>query len=204
MFFGRVDLQLGNRHRIYARANYATYDGLNGTSSSQTQSTSHNGIEGLTSSSYVASWNALFGSSVINDLNLQYARNDVPRRDKGLGLPEIRVGGTPKMPAATLGEVDLLPSEATDHRISIGDTATFLAGAHMIKIGGDQRHRHGRDLQARLARHLYLRFEGGLSQRQVGAIHRVPRTERKHGRPGRNLRRGPEGGPLASPRTSGS
>ena len=41
------------------------------------------------------------------------------------------------MPAATLGEVDLLPSQATDHRISIGDTATFLAGAHMIKIGGD-------------------------------------------------------------------
>ncbi len=137
MFFGRLDLQLGNQHRIYARANYATYDGLNGTSSSQTQSTSHNGIEGLTSGSYVASWNALFGPSVINDLNLQYARNDVPRKDKGLGLPEIRLGGNPKMPAATLGEVDLLPSQATDHRISIGDTATFLAGAHMIKIGGD-------------------------------------------------------------------
>ena len=137
VFFGRLDLQLGNQHRVYARANYATYDGLNGTSSSQTQSTSHNGLEGLTSSSYVASWNALFGPSIINDLNFQYARNDVPRKDKGLGLPEIRLGGTAPMPAATLGEVDLLPILATDHRISIGDTATFLAGAHMIKIGGD-------------------------------------------------------------------
>jgi Carboxypeptidase regulatory-like domain/TonB dependent receptor len=136
VFFGRVDLQLGNRHRVYARANYATYDGLNGTSSSQTQSTSHNGIEGLTSSSYVASWNALYSLSTINDLNFQYARNDVPRRDKGLGLPEIRLG-RPRDPFASFGEVSLLPTLATDDRISIGDTATFLAGAHMIKIGGD-------------------------------------------------------------------
>ena len=137
VFFGRVDLQLGNQHRVYARANYATYDGLNGTSSSQTQSTSHNGIEGLTSSSYVASWNALFSPSIINDLNFQYARNDVPRRDKGLGLPEIRLGERPRAPFASFGEVSLLPILATDDRISIGDTATFLAGAHMIKVGGD-------------------------------------------------------------------
>ncbi|HEX5855994.1 MAG TPA: TonB-dependent receptor, partial [Thermoanaerobaculia bacterium] len=136
VFFGRVDLQLGNRHRVYARANYATYDGLNGTSSSQTQSTSHNGLEGLTSGSYVASWNALFYPSLINDLNFQYARNDVPRNDKGLGLPEIRLGSN-RAPLASFGEVSLLPALATDDRISIGDTATFLAGAHMIKVGGD-------------------------------------------------------------------
>ena len=104
VFFGRLDLQLGNRHRVYARANYATYDGLNGTSSSQTQSTSHNGVEGLTSSSYVASWNAIFGPKIINDLNFQYARNDIPRKDKGLGLPEIRLGSA-RAPLATFGEV---------------------------------------------------------------------------------------------------
>ena len=137
VFFGRLDLQLGNRHRVYARANYATYDGLNGTSSSQTQSTSHNGVEGLTSSSYVASWNAFFGSKIINDINLQYARNDIPRKDKGLGLPEIRLGGTARASLATLGEVYSLPILGTDDRISVGDTATFLAGAHMIKVGGD-------------------------------------------------------------------
>ena len=136
VFFGRLDLQLGSRHRVYARANDATYDGLNGTSSSQTQSTSHNGVEGLTSSSYVASWNALFSPSLINDLNFQYARNDVPRKDKGLGLPEIRLGSD-RAPLASFGEVNLLPALATDDRISIGDTVNFLAGAHMIKVGGD-------------------------------------------------------------------
>ncbi|HYT31748.1 MAG TPA: TonB-dependent receptor, partial [Thermoanaerobaculia bacterium] len=136
VFFGRLDLQLGNQHRVYARTNYATYDGLNGTSSSQTQSTSHNGLEGLMSSSYVASWSAFFSPSIINDLNVQYARNKVPRKDKGLGLPEIRLG-RPRAPFASFGEVSLLPTFATDDRISIGDTATFLAGAHMIKVGGD-------------------------------------------------------------------
>ncbi len=131
VFFGRLDFQLADQHRIYGRANYATYDGPNGTSSSQTQTTSHNGLEGLKSTSLVGSWNAIFSQSTINDFNIQYAKNDIPRGDKGLGLPEIR------LTTATFGEVSFLPIVATDNRISVGDTATFLFGAHAVKIGAD-------------------------------------------------------------------
>jgi outer membrane receptor protein involved in Fe transport len=132
VFFGRLDFQLTDQHRIYGRANSSTYDGPNGTSSSQTQSTSHNGVEGLKTTSLVGSWNAIFSQSTINDFNIQYAKNDIPRGDKGLGLPEIQLTGQ-----ATFGEVAFLPIVATDNRISVGDTATFLFGAHAVKVGAD-------------------------------------------------------------------
>ncbi|MGA7993162.1 MAG: TonB-dependent receptor [Thermoanaerobaculia bacterium] len=132
VFFGRLDFQLTDQHRIYGRANYATYDGPNGTSSSQTQTTSHNGIESLKSTSLVGSWNGIFSQSAINDFNVQYAKNEIPRGDKGLGLPEFQLTGQ-----ATFGEVSFLPIVATDDRLSIGDTATFLLGAHAVKIGAD-------------------------------------------------------------------
>jgi hypothetical protein len=132
VFFGRLDFQLTDQHRIYGRANYATYDGPNGTSSSQTQTTSHNGIEALKSTSLVGSWNAIFSQNAINDFNIQYAKNEIPRADKGLGLPEIQLTGQ-----ATFGEVAFLPIVATDDRLSIGDTGTFLLGAHAVKIGAD-------------------------------------------------------------------
>jgi hypothetical protein len=132
VFFGRLDFQLTDQHRIYGRANYATYDGPNGSSSSQTQTTSHNGLEGLKTTSLVGSWNAIFSQSAINDFNIQYAKNDIPRADKGLGLPEIALTGQ-----ATFGEVSFLPIVATDDRLSIGDTATLLFGAHAVKIGAD-------------------------------------------------------------------
>lgn len=132
VFFGRLDFQLADQHRIYGRANYATYDGPNGTSSSQTQSTSHNGLEGLKTTSLVGSWNSIFSQSAINDFNIQYAKNDIPRADKSLGLPEIQLTGQ-----ATFGEVAFLPIVATDNRISVGDTATFLFGAHAVKLGAD-------------------------------------------------------------------
>ena len=131
VFFGRLDFQLSDQHRIYGRANYATYDGPNGTSSSQTQTTSHNGLEGLKSTSLVGSWNGIFSQSLINDFNIQYAKNEIPRGDKSLGLPEIQ------LTTATFGEVSFLPVVAADDRFSVGDTATLLFGAHAVKIGAD-------------------------------------------------------------------
>ena len=132
VFFGRLDFQVSDQQRVYGRMNYATYDGPNGTSSSQTQTTSHNGLEGLKTTSLVGSWNSIFSQSTINDFNIQYAMNDIPRADKGLGLPEIQLTGQ-----ATFGEVAFLPIVATDNRLSIGDTGTFLFGAHAVKLGAD-------------------------------------------------------------------
>ena len=44
----------GGSHRIMARFNYSQYEGDHGTSSAQTQTSGHNGIEGMQTHSYIA------------------------------------------------------------------------------------------------------------------------------------------------------
>jgi hypothetical protein len=131
--FGRFDYQMNDQQRITARGNFTTYTGQNGTSSAQTQAESHNGVEGLTSNSYVGNWNGNFTSNVINDLNFQYSTNDIPRADKGLGLPEIQFQNS----AFSFGEVAFLPIVATDTRYTVGDTFSYLMGAHALKAGAE-------------------------------------------------------------------
>ena len=158
VFFGRLDLQLGNRHRVYARANYATYDGLNGTSSSQTQSTSHNGVEGLTSSSYVTSWNALFSPK-------PHQRPQLPVRPERHPAQGQRPG-----PARDPARIDQGPTCLVRRGQSPPDSGD--GRPHQHRRHGElprrrshdqgrwrlQRHRHGRDLQDLLARVFFFNY----------------------------------------------
>jgi outer membrane receptor for ferrienterochelin and colicin len=128
--FGRLDYQLNAANRFMVRGNFTDYEGVNGTSDAQTRTESYNGIEGLSSDSYVGSWSGQFGSSVLNDLNLNYVKEDIPRQDKGLNLPDIQLG------SFRYGEVAFLPVDpTTTERKAIGDTLTFLSGDHVIKGG---------------------------------------------------------------------
>lgn len=129
--FGRLDFQINGANRVTARVNYTKYDGQNGTNSVTTRAEASNGFEHLKSYSGVANWNSMFGKSLINDLNFQYVNENIPREDKGLGLPEIQIqGGGP-----TLGEVSFLPITAEQDRITLYDSATFLTGNHVVKGG---------------------------------------------------------------------
>jgi len=129
--FGRMDLMLGTGSRLMARANYADFNGLNGTSASTTRTESYNGLEGMFARSYVASWSGVFGESVLNDLNAQYVLEDVPRQDKGLGLPGIYFNS----PNVRYGEVDFLPIPSSNDRKSVADTVTFMLKDHVLKGG---------------------------------------------------------------------
>lgn len=130
VYFGRLDFQVTDQHRVLARANYTTYEGVNGTNSSPTRAVSNNGIENLKALSVVASYNGTFSSSLVNDFNFQYGYDDVPREDKGLGLPEIQISGGP-----IVGEVSFLPITGKNDRYTFGDTITYLSGAHVAKAG---------------------------------------------------------------------
>jgi hypothetical protein len=129
--FGRMDLMLGAGHRLMARANYADFNGLNGTSASTTRTESYNGIEGMFARSYVATWSGVFGENVLNDLNGQYILEDVPRSDKGLGLNGIYFNS----PNVRYGEVDFLPIPSSDDRKAIADTVTVTLKDHVLKGG---------------------------------------------------------------------
>lgn len=127
--FGRLDFQASPTHHFMVRANLTDYEGVNGTSDSQSRTESYNGIEGLDTKAYVGSWNSQWGASLLNDLNLNLISEDTPRADKGLGLPEIQLGGN------RFGEVSFLPIVSTTEREAIGDTLTWASGEHVLKGG---------------------------------------------------------------------
>jgi hypothetical protein len=129
--FGRFDYQVLDNHRLQARVNYADYTGANGTNSSANDTLQHNGIEAMKSLSMVGTYASQFGASTLNDFNFNFTHESVPRQDKGLNLPEIRVG------AARYGEVSFLPIVSTSKRYEIADTFTYLMQNHVFKAGGD-------------------------------------------------------------------
>ena len=131
VLFGRLDYQANAQHRFLVRANFTKYDGENGTSNSSTRTESYNGIEGLDTDAYVASWSGQFGSNILNDLNVNFVTEDTPREDKGLNLPEIQLG------SSRYGEVAFLPITSTTERKAIGDTLTVMHGDHVFKFGGE-------------------------------------------------------------------
>jgi hypothetical protein len=132
VMFGRLDFQANDAHRFLLRGNFTEYEGINATSDAQTRTESYNGIEGLSTDSYVGSWNGQFGSNLLNDLNLNYIEESTPRQDKGLNLPEIQLG------AFRYGEVSFLPINPTvTERQAFGDTLTYLAGDHVLKGGAE-------------------------------------------------------------------
>lgn len=131
--FGRLDFQAGSAHRFMVRANVNDYEGLNGTSNAQTRTESFNGIEGLRTYAYAGNYSAQFGPSLLNDLNLNYVKEDTPREDKGLNLPEIQLASN----GTRYGEVSFLPILTTTHKKAVADTVTYLLKEHVFKVGGE-------------------------------------------------------------------
>jgi hypothetical protein len=129
--FGRLDYQLNDANRITARGNIAKYTGENGTSNATSQTASHNGLEGMTAKTWVGQYSGQFGANFLNDLNLNYVKEDTPREDKGLNLTEVQI------PGVTYGEVSFLPITSTNDRKEVGDTVSYLLDKHVIKGGID-------------------------------------------------------------------
>lgn len=131
--FGRVDYQVTQSQRLMVRGNFTKYDGPNGTANTTTRTASYNGIEGLDSKSLVGQYSGQFGANMLNDLNLNYVKEDTPRQDKGLNLPEIQLTSN----GGRYGEVSFLPIVSTTKRKAFGDTFSYLTDKHVIKAGGE-------------------------------------------------------------------
>ena len=131
--FGRLDYQFNDSQRLLGRVNVANYTGDNGTSNASNRTASVNGIEGMKAWTYVGSYSGQFSANLLNDLNLTYVKEDTPRADKGLNLPEIDVNA----PNTRYGEVSFLPIVSTTKRKGGSDTLTFLAGEHVVKGGAE-------------------------------------------------------------------
>jgi Carboxypeptidase regulatory-like domain/TonB dependent receptor len=129
--FGRLDYQIDDANRITARGNVAKYTGENGTSNSPSQTASHNGLEEMTAKTWVGQYSGQFGANFLNDLNLNYVKEDTPRADKGLNLTEVQI------PGVSYGEVSFLPIVSTNDRKEVGDTLSYQLDKHVLKGGID-------------------------------------------------------------------
>jgi hypothetical protein len=134
VIFGRADFQATPQHRFMARGNYTTYAGDHGTSGATNRSSLTNGVEGLDSRTYVASWSGTFGGSLLNDLNFTFGDEFTPREPVAgsENLPEIIMGTT-----TTYGGVSFLPITSTVQRTAFADTVSYLWKNHVMKAGFD-------------------------------------------------------------------
>lgn len=130
ILFGRFDFQVSDKHRVTLRDNFINYEGLNATRVGTGFATSYNGLEKDKSNAVVLQWNGIFSANVLNDLSLQYIKEDQPRADNSPDLTEVQYVGSTR-----LGGVSFLPIEAEQDRKTISDSLTFLAGAHAAKLG---------------------------------------------------------------------
>jgi len=131
VLFGRLDFQATSSQRLMARGNYATYNGDNGTSGSSSRTSATNGVEKMSSKTFVGSWSSTYGSSLLNDMNTTYVNELTPREDKNPTMPEIQFSGI------TFGGVSFLPITSTVKRKAIGDTTSYLYKNHVMKAGLD-------------------------------------------------------------------
>ena len=134
---GRIDWSPNDQHRFNIRFSASKNEAINAVSRGETQldptttqALSTNGTEKNDTKIGVAQLVSNFGSSTINELRGQYAKENRPRLSNS-ELPQILTG------FATYGATNFLPTTQYDTRYQVADSLTHLAGNHNFKIGGE-------------------------------------------------------------------
>lgn len=134
---GRIDWSPNDQHRFNIRFSASKNEAINSVSRGETsldptttQAISTNGTEKNDTKIGVAQLVSNFGSSTVNELRGQYARENRPRLSNS-EVPQILTG------FATYGATAFLPTTQYDTRYQVADSLTHLAGNHNFKFGGE-------------------------------------------------------------------
>ena len=132
---GRVDWNVNDAHRFNVRFSASKNNALNAVSRGETsldpttnQALSTNGIEKNQTKIGVAQLVSNFGANTINELRLQYAKEDRPRFSNS-ETPQIFTG------FGTYGATAFLPTTQYDTRYQVADSLTHITGNHTLKGG---------------------------------------------------------------------
>ena len=136
---GRVDWNISNNNRFNARYNFSRNDALNAAATGETvldpttnSALSANGIERNRNNIGVAQLITNLGASVVNDLRVQYAREQRPREANELA-PNVFLGAN----FGQFGSRNFLPTTQFDTRSQIVDGLNYVTGNHVFKFGGE-------------------------------------------------------------------
>lgn len=134
---GKIDWNLNDANRFNTRFNWSRNKALNGVSTGETsfdpttnRALGTNGTENDKNWSSVSQLVSTFSASVINDLRVQYAREERPRDANEL-RPNVFTG------IGEFGTRNFLPTTQFDTRLQFADSLTWLAGNHTFKFGGE-------------------------------------------------------------------
>ena len=148
----KLDLHLDGRHQASFKYNYTWAEQVNGTFDVEAWGASVNGIEGDESHAVNGSLRSLLTNALSNELRIQWAREDRPRRYQGPLLPGARTPGPPQFDALggrpfpdismdfadgfRIGLPFFLPVDPSfDTRLQVVDNLSFASGDHLFKAG---------------------------------------------------------------------
>jgi hypothetical protein len=129
--FARVDWIINESHRASLRLNTQHYTNTNGTNLGVTTGLSANGVDGVSSVSWVAELVSSFGANMTNEARLQVADERHPRVANS-SVPELTVGG-----GFTAGQIWYAPSQLNEFNNQVLDTLTWSEGDWLVKGGVD-------------------------------------------------------------------
>lgn len=136
---GRIDWNLTDNNRLNVRYNYSRNDALNAAATGETaldpttnNAVSANGIERNRNNIVVGQLISNLTSSAINELRVQWAKEQRPREANVLG-PNVFFGSN----FAQFGSRNFLPTTQFDTRFQVADSLTYVTGGHTFKFGGE-------------------------------------------------------------------
>ena len=134
--FGKLDYQVNDKNHVNASYNMDNFKALNSYQSSPTVSNSSltaNGTNIIHERIFVASWDSILTSSMVNNFRFQWSR-DLETTSANAGGPSVSVANT-----LGYGLPNALPRPAfpDEHRLQFSDVLSMTRGRHTLKFGGD-------------------------------------------------------------------
>lgn len=135
VFFGKIDWQLADPHRLSVRYNKQEFTGANFENGGATIGEEHTGDSVVETDTLNLSLSSVFGEHLFNEVRAQYAKDKEPGLANS-ALPEatVRQGGRTIL---VVGRNFFSPRETTIDRWQLADSATWIRGAHTLKGGLD-------------------------------------------------------------------
>jgi hypothetical protein len=134
---GRIDWNISSSNRFNVRYNYSKNNAVNSVSTGENsldpttrRALSTNGTEGNNNNIGVAQLITNLGSSAVNELRLQYAREERPREANEL-TPNVFTS------FGEFGTRNFLPTTQFDTRYQVADSLSYVTGNHSFKFGGE-------------------------------------------------------------------
>jgi hypothetical protein len=138
-FLGRFDYQISSANRFNIRYNYSENEGLNANATGDApdpvtnRALSNNGTEKDNSHTVVGQLNSFFFTNLVNELRVQYSREQRPRIANSF---DTNVGTA----IGEYGNRNFLSTTQFDWRLQIADNLTYIVGNHTTKFGMEFNH----------------------------------------------------------------